>query len=103
MTHRQRDGTGAPESFRELDQRERALLRALVNNGGRCGLVRVAQSIAERESSGDPGAVRTRRLYTSLYHEELQSLVDAGLVTYCDENGELRLTPRGQSLWSESG
>ena len=103
MTYRQPDGTRGPDSVQELERRERALLRKVEDNGGQCGLVRVARSIAERESSGDPDPMRTQRLYTSLYQEEVRSLVDAGLVTYCDEKGELQLTARGQSLCSDSG
>lgn len=98
MTHCHGSEGVPPESDDDLDQREWGILQAIAKNGGCCGLVRVARRLAGGETETEPQPARVRRLYTSLYHEEVNRLVDAGLVTYCDNSGELRLTKRGRSL-----
>lgn len=103
MTYRQAERSYSPESVGDLDKRERDLLRAITENGGKCGLVRIAQRLARFETTEEPQPAHIRQLYTSLYHNEIQTLVDAGIVTYSDEQGEVQLTPRGRSLWPDSG
>jgi hypothetical protein len=87
----------------DLGGKERALLAAVVERDGKCGLVRVARALAERESGTEPVAVRTRRHYTSLYHQQLPSLCEAELVTYCEESGTIQVTSRGYARWADSG
>lgn len=45
MTQFHGDEGVPPESVGDLDQREQGVLRAIAENGGRCGLVRVARRL----------------------------------------------------------
>ena len=84
-----------------LRPRDRQLLQEVVSQGGTDRLARIARSLAEAEPGREAVPVRTQRLYTSLYHDHLRRLVDAGLVTYSEENGEIQLTNRGRALWTD--
>lgn len=86
-----------------LGRRERDLLRQVAKQGGRGRLARIARAMAEAERTDEPIAVRTQQLYTSLYNDHLHRLVEAGLVTYSEENGEIELTARGRTLWTDGG
>lgn len=90
-----------PKTETELGCRERALLAEAIEQGGRCGLVHIARAIATGESSREPASGRTRRLYTALYHNQLRTLRESGLVTYCEESGQVQVTARGYALWSD--
>jgi hypothetical protein len=100
MTTMQEKGAH-PDS--DLGRRERALLAEVIKQGGRCGLARVARILAESESASDSVAVRTQQLYTQLYRNQLASLRKAGLVTYCEEHGEIQVTSRGHACWADTG
>lgn len=98
MSYERGDGQLEGLAGNALGRRQRDLLQEVEKQGGACDLVRVARRLAAAEPGHEPTPIRTRRIYTGLYNDHLQGLVDSGLVEYCEEEGVVRLTARGRAL-----
>lgn len=103
MSHEQcRDTEGGRPGTGRFGPRHWAVLREVSAAGGSRGLASVARALASRECEPEETVTRTRYLYTELHDRQLVDLVDAGLVTYCTDEGVVALTDRGEAVLSDT-
>lgn len=77
--------------------RRRRVLYYLREHGGVATVNELAESIAAMENEidvEDLNRQQRKRVYVSLYQTHVPKLVEAGIIEYDDNNGEVRLTDR---------